>query len=135
MLSCYVATTAYDDPLAEEVEVLRDFRDTVMSQTPAGRHLIELYYQHGPSLALLAMEHPELKAAIKLGLDNLVRLLERTDTDHALIRASLDAILVQLDSVLSVLLPDKESAVGEFRRTFIRQHKIPLTVGAASAEP
>jgi len=135
LVSCYAATVAYDDPLADEVEVLRDFRDSVMAQTEAGRHLIELYYQHGPSLALLAMRHPELKAAIKIGLDHLVRLLEKTDTDHALVRATLDVILRELDAALSLLLGERESAVGEFRRAYIRHRKIPLGVGVQSAEP
>ena len=37
LVTCYTATVAYDDPLAEEVEVLQDFRDSVMARTAPGR--------------------------------------------------------------------------------------------------
>ena len=135
LVTCYTATVAYDDPLAEEVEILRDFRDDVMAQTPSGRHLIELYYQHGPTLALLAMEHPELRATIKIGLDHLVRLLENTDTGDAPVRASLNAVLRHIDGVLSVLLGERESMVDEFRRVYIRRHKMPVGIGASGTGP
>ena len=134
MVTCYTATVAYDDPLADEVAVLQDFRDSVMSRTAAGRRLIELYYQHGPTLAMLAMEHPELKAGVKIGLDHLVRLLRKTDTEDPAVLARLDVILDRLDSVLSALLPERESAVDEFQRMYIRQQKMPLGVGAGSGE-
>ena len=38
---------------AEEVELLRNFRDQVLSKTPSGRELISVYYQVSPALVRL----------------------------------------------------------------------------------
>jgi beta-lactam-binding protein with PASTA domain len=129
MITCYVATVAYESPMAEEVLLLREFRDGVMAQTPAGRHLIELYYEHGPSLALSAMEHPVLRAGLKVGTDAVVAVLKRTDWDDPLSMTLLNSVLSQLAAALSVILPERESAFDEFRDAYIRYEKTPVGVG------
>ncbi|MEN6429050.1 MAG: PASTA domain-containing protein [Phycisphaerales bacterium] len=133
MISCYVATVAYEGPMAEEVVLLREFRDRVMAQTPAGRRLIELYYEYGPGLALSAMEHPTLRMGFKVGIDGVVAVLERMDWDDPPARIVLEGVLSQLAAVLSALLPEKESAFDEFREVYIRYEKMPLGMG--SREP
>ena len=47
---CFIATAAFTDS-SPEVEVLRNIRDRVLSQSPAGRKFIAFYYQYSPSLA------------------------------------------------------------------------------------
>ncbi len=135
MISCYVATVAYEGPMAEEVVLLREFRDRVMAQTPAGRRLIELYYEYGPSLALSAMEHPAVRAGLRVGTDAVVRVLRRANWNDPITRSVLHGVLSQLAGVLSVVLPERESAFEEFRTVYIRHEKMPVGVGMGSFEP
>ena len=63
---------------SEEVMLLRWFRDTVLSTTPEGKQIIQLYYQWGP-IILKAMEGNEaLQEEVKDVVDHIVDLL-RTD--------------------------------------------------------
>jgi len=60
---------------AEETELLRNFRDTVLSQTPAGQELIKLYYQWSPAI-VKAMEGDEnIKGEIKKIIDGFLALI------------------------------------------------------------
>lgn len=134
MITCYVATVACDGPMADEVVLLREFRDRVMAQTPAGRRLIELYYEYGPDLALSAMEHPMLRTVLRVGIDGVVAVLQRTDWDDSLTRIALEGALSQLAGALSVVLPERESAFDEFREAYIRNEKMPSGIGVRSFE-
>ncbi len=48
---CFIATAAYGTPTAEQIDVLREFRDVVLLQSAAGSRLVALYYWLGPSVA------------------------------------------------------------------------------------
>lgn len=50
---CFVATAAYGAPWVDEVESLRDFRDTYLKTNALGREFIDLYYAYGPAFAHL----------------------------------------------------------------------------------
>ena len=57
---------------AEEINLLREFRDEVLSTTPEGREFIELYYQWSP-VVIQAMEEDEgFKEMVKEIVDALV---------------------------------------------------------------
>lgn len=129
MISCYVATVAYEDPFAHEVDVLRAFRDDVMANTRAGRHLIELYYLHGPTLATMAMANPGMKAAIRQGLDGLVWWLERADMDDPCTTMTVNGVIFVLDRVLSIAIPEHEPEFQEFLAAYIRSMKLSGVVG------
>jgi hypothetical protein len=61
--------------LSEEVMLLREFRNTVLSTTPEGKQIIQLYYQWSP-IILKAMEDDEaLQAEVKDVVDHIVDLL------------------------------------------------------------
>ncbi len=129
MITCYVATVAYEDPFAHEVDVLRAFRDDVMANTRAGRHLIELYYVRGPNLASMAMANPGMKAAIRQGLDGLVWWLERADMDDPCTRMTVNGVIFALDCVLSIAIPEREPRFQEFVAAYIRSMKLPGVAG------
>jgi hypothetical protein len=65
---CFIATAAYGTPMAEEMEVLREFRDQYLVTNPAGEALVELYYKTSPPIANFITEHPALKPVIRAGL-------------------------------------------------------------------
>jgi hypothetical protein len=66
--ACFIATAAYGTPMAEEVEVLREFRDTYLLTNPVGKALVELYYRVSPPMAEFITEHPALKPIVRGGL-------------------------------------------------------------------
>lgn len=65
---CFIATAAYGTPMAEEIQVLRDFRDEYLLTSPAGQGLVDLYYRVSPPIAEFITEHPSLKPIVRTGL-------------------------------------------------------------------
>ena len=71
---CFVATAAYGTPMAEEVEILRVFRDEYLRANRVGRGLIHLYYDVSPPIADFITKHPGLKPPVRAGLAPAVTL-------------------------------------------------------------
>jgi len=65
---CCIATAAYGSPMAEEIEILREFRDEHLLPNPLGRALVDLYYKISPPMAEFITEHPSLKPIVRAGL-------------------------------------------------------------------
>jgi hypothetical protein len=66
--ACFIATAAYGTPMAEEIEILRDFRDVYLLTNPVGQALVDLYYRVSPPIAEFITEHPSLKPMVRAGL-------------------------------------------------------------------
>ena len=62
---CFIATAAYDSPMAEEIQVLREFRDKYMLTNPVGRILVDIYYYISPPIAEFITECPCLKPVVR----------------------------------------------------------------------
>jgi hypothetical protein len=48
---CFIATAAYGTSTAEQIDVLRDFRDVVLLESIPGSLFVSLYYQFSPPVA------------------------------------------------------------------------------------
>ena len=75
--SCFVATVIYGSLDAWQVQVLREYRDTTLRRTVAGRATIRCYYFVGPSLARLVRANVMLKVACTWLLDKVVQHLRQ----------------------------------------------------------
>ncbi len=71
---CFIATAAYGSPLAEEVWILRELRDTYLLKNIFGKAIVFLYYKYSPALAHHISRHKKARKAIRIGLYPLVTL-------------------------------------------------------------
>jgi hypothetical protein len=60
---------------SEEVELLRDFRDEVLSQSPVGQEIIELYYQWSPVIVRTMEGNEKFKREIKEIIEGVLPLI------------------------------------------------------------
>jgi hypothetical protein len=65
---CFISTSVKDTGLEDYLDILRKFRDAVLSRSHGGRTLVGLYYQHSPALNQLLAGHDFLKKAVAIGL-------------------------------------------------------------------
>jgi hypothetical protein len=65
---CFIATAAYGTPMAEEIQILREFRDEYLLTNPVGQAPTDLYYRVSPPIAEFIKEHPSLKLIVRAGL-------------------------------------------------------------------
>jgi hypothetical protein len=79
---CFVATAVYGTDTAEEINLLREFRDVVLLPSGLGTEFVSLYYEVSPPIASVISQHDSLRTAVRVGfIDPLVAIL---DWSHAL---------------------------------------------------
>ena len=61
---------------SKETELLRYFRDTVLSKTPEGQKIIKLYYQWSPVLIKMMGGNEEVKDTVKAMINRVLPLIE-----------------------------------------------------------
>ena len=64
---------------SEETELLRSFRDNVLSKTTEGQELISLYYSLSPVARKVLAEDEALKEEVKEVVDDLLYLMQETE--------------------------------------------------------
>ena len=75
-MNCFIATAAYGTDTAHELDILREYRDTVLLTNRWGVGFVSLYYRISPPVADLISRHEGLRTMVKLGLvDPVVRVL------------------------------------------------------------
>jgi hypothetical protein len=76
---CFIATAAYGTPTAEQIDVLREFRDAVLLQSTVGSQFVALYYQFSPPVADFIAGNSFLRTLIReLLVDPIVWAVEAT---------------------------------------------------------
>jgi len=65
---CFIATAAYSTPMAEEIQILREFRDEYLLTNSLGIALVDLYYMVSPPIAEFITEYSALKPMVRAGL-------------------------------------------------------------------
>jgi len=74
---CFIATAAYGTPLAEDIEVLRQFRDEYLLTNAAGQLAVSLYYTYSPPLADYISKNEGLRAVTRMALEPVTWLCSR----------------------------------------------------------
>ena len=76
---CFIATAAYGTPSAEQIDVLREFRDVVLAQSSAGSRFVALYYRLSPPVADVIAASGFLRTLVReLLVDPVVWIVEAT---------------------------------------------------------
>jgi hypothetical protein len=76
---CFIATAAYGTPTAEQIDVLREFRDSVLLESTAGSQFVALYYQLSPPVADFIAGNSFLRTLVReLLVDPIVWVVEAT---------------------------------------------------------
>ena len=60
---------------SKEANLLRNFRDSVLSQTPEGQEIIRLYYEWSPAIVKAIKEDEEFKQDVKEVIDGVLPLI------------------------------------------------------------
>jgi hypothetical protein len=76
---CFIATAAYGTPSAEQIDVLREFRDIVLLESIPGSLFVSLYYQFSPPVADFIAGNQLLRTVVREFLiDPIVWVVEAT---------------------------------------------------------
>jgi len=76
---CFIATAAYGTPSAEQINVLREFRDMVLLESIIGSKFVTLYYQFSPPIADFIAGNELLRTLVReLLVDAIVWVVETT---------------------------------------------------------
>jgi hypothetical protein len=65
---CFIATAAFGSPMAPQVQLLREVRDTYLLTNGPGRAVVQAYYAVSPPIADVISRSEVLRAAVRFGL-------------------------------------------------------------------
>lgn len=76
---CFIATAAYGTDTADELDILREFRDVVLLPTSLGANFVSFYYRTSPPIASFISRHEVIRTAVRMGcIDPIVKILNQT---------------------------------------------------------
>ncbi len=76
---CFIATAAYGTPFAQEINVLRNFRDSYLVHKNWGRKLVSVYYTLSPPIAEKIKKSEPLKKAVRTFLTPVVKFFKKKE--------------------------------------------------------
>lgn len=74
---CFIATAAYGTPFAQEIDVLRRWRDISLLTNKPGRIFVRFYYAISPPIAAVVAKSEFLRLAVRESLAPMIRRLKR----------------------------------------------------------
>ena len=96
---CFIATAAYGTPLADQIDLLRAFRDDVLLSNAVGTALVNTYYTYSPAIADAISSSPALKALVRLALTPFMLIARYYMVIMAMALASTAAFVARLRRV------------------------------------
>lgn len=81
--NCYIATVCYEDINAEQVQILRDYRDKYLALSKFGLLFIKLYYMYSPRVASYLAKTKTLNIIVRNCLLNpIVFIIKKYDNSR-----------------------------------------------------
>jgi hypothetical protein len=77
--NCFIATATFDSPLANEVVLLKDWRDRYLLKTNIGRIFVESYYLISPPIANYIKKSKILKSISIILIKSIIKVVRRRD--------------------------------------------------------
>jgi hypothetical protein len=71
---CFIATASYGTPMADDVIILREFRDKYLMRNNIGREFVWHYYRLSPPVADFIKDKPILKMIVRFLLKPIVKI-------------------------------------------------------------
>jgi hypothetical protein len=76
---CFIATAAYGTDTAKEIDILREFRETVLLPSSLGGKFVSFYCRTSPPVADFISQHEVLRTAVRVGfVAPIVKILKWT---------------------------------------------------------
>ncbi len=76
---CFIATAAYSTDTAQEIDILRHFRDAVLLPNSLGAELVYVYNRASPPIAGFISQHEAFRTIVRVGfVDRIVAVLSWT---------------------------------------------------------
>jgi len=108
---CFIANAAYGTPMAEEIQILREFRDQYLLTNPPGRAFVDFYYRVSPPIAEFITEHPSLMPIVRTGLMPAVVMSTVIVNTSPAEKMAIVGLLALLSVTLAVLATRQRSRV------------------------
>lgn len=106
---CFIATAAYGTPMADEIQILREFRDGYLLTNPVGKALVDFYYRTSPPIAEFITEHPGLKPIVRAGLVPAIAMSTLAVNTTPVQKAAMAGVLALVSMVGAVLARRRSS--------------------------
>ena len=74
---CFIATAAYGTPFAEEINILRSYRDKKLKNNFFGMAFINFYYRISPPIAKVISKHEFLRKITRAVLKPVTELIKK----------------------------------------------------------
>jgi len=75
--NCFIATAAYGTPFAEEINILRSFRDKRLNNNPLGYKFVKFYYKISPGIANVISKNEFLKKIVRIALKPIIEIVKK----------------------------------------------------------
>ncbi|MBW2980746.1 hypothetical protein KY360_05000 [Candidatus Woesearchaeota archaeon] len=73
---CFIATAAYGTPFAQEIDVLRDWRDNSLSKNFLGVLFVKFYYRISPPIARFISKREKLRRLVRIVLKPVIKIIK-----------------------------------------------------------
>ena len=74
--SCFIATAAFGTPLAEEINILRWYRDNILTRTTKGKVFVRSYYTISPPIAKLVEKCSLLRYVTRKAIGLIIKSIK-----------------------------------------------------------
>jgi hypothetical protein len=113
---CFIATAAYGTPMAQEIQILREFRNEYLLANLLGQALVGLYYRVSPRIAEFITEHPGLKPIVRAGLLPAVAMSTIAVNTTLADKAAIVGLLALVSAALAVWAKRRRGKGPEYTR-------------------